>query len=87
MPAEPPTSLVERWLLPPTPGPIAGPAAWTGPRIAQDTDWLTELTDMDLDEIDKAIRTHFARGRVPDQGQHRQLIYVTLPGCMSLAQR
>lgn len=46
-----------------TPGPIAGPAAWKGPQLAQSTEWLTRFTAADVDEIDAAIRDHVAAGR------------------------
>ena len=45
------------------PGPIPGPAAWKGPGIAGDRDWLYELSAADLAEIDAAVRNHFAEGR------------------------
>lgn len=45
------------------PGPITGPAAWKGPEIAASSDWLHPLSTEDLDEIDAAVRTHFAEGR------------------------
>lgn len=45
------------------PGPITGPAAWKGPQIAGNRDWLYELTAADLAEIDAAVRSHFAEGR------------------------
>jgi hypothetical protein len=45
------------------PGPIAGPAAWKGPELATHRDWFYELTEVDLAELDAAIRAHFAGGR------------------------
>ena len=48
-------------LLPP--GAVGGPAAWKGPQIGAKTDWLTQFTAQDLEEIDAAVRTHFTEGR------------------------
>lgn len=45
------------------PGPIDGPAAWKGPEIASKSDWLFQFTPAELEEIDAAIRDHFAEGR------------------------
>ena len=45
------------------PGPIGGPAAWKGPSISNKTDWLHQFTPAELEEIDAAIRAHFAAGR------------------------
>lgn len=45
------------------PGPINGPAAWKGPEIASKSDWLFQFTPAELEEIDAAIRAHFAEGR------------------------
>ncbi len=45
------------------PGPIGGPAAWKGPAIDAQRDWLYEFTPADLAEIDTAIRAHFSGAR------------------------
>ena len=45
------------------PGASGGPAAWKGPQIGAKTDWLTQFTAQDLEEIDAAVRTHFTEGR------------------------
>ncbi len=45
------------------PGPVGGPAAWKGPAIGTRNDWLHQFTAQDLEEIDTAVRTHFAEGR------------------------
>ena len=45
------------------PGPIGGPAAWKGPAIGQQPDWLLQFTPQELEELDAAIRAHFAQGR------------------------
>ena len=49
--------------MPLPPGPIHGPAAWKGPEIDRDRGWLHQLTGDDLEELDAAIRAHFAEGR------------------------
>ena len=46
------------------PGPIGGPAAWTGPEIDKRRgDWMVQFTSADIAELDAAIRDHFAAGR------------------------
>lgn len=45
------------------PGRIGGPAAWTGPELDHRRDWIYRFTPTELDELDAAIRTHFADGR------------------------
>lgn len=45
------------------PGPVGGAAAWTGARMAGRSDWIVQLTDQDLAEIDAAIAAHRAAGR------------------------
>ncbi|MCW8088415.1 TauD/TfdA family dioxygenase [Sabulicella glaciei] len=44
------------------PGPIFGPAAWTGPEMQKDRSWLYEFTGEELAELDAAIRAHQASG-------------------------
>ena len=45
------------------PGPIGGPAAWKGPEIDAQRDWLYEFSPAELDELDAAIRAHVSEGR------------------------
>ncbi len=45
------------------PGPIGGPAAWKGPEIDRNRTWLRSFTPGELEEIDVAVREHFAAGR------------------------
>jgi hypothetical protein len=46
------------------PGPITGPAAWTGAEMAgRRADWLHEFTPQDLAELDAAIAAHRGAGR------------------------
>ena len=45
------------------PGPIGGPAAWTGPALDAGRDWVHQFTPVELDELDAAIRQHVAAGR------------------------
>ena len=45
------------------PGPIGGPAAWTGPEMDARRDWIHHLSAAELTEIDAAIRSHVAAGR------------------------
>lgn len=44
------------------PGPIGGPAAWTGPQMIQNGSWLHQFTAVELAEIDAAIHAHQASG-------------------------
>lgn len=46
-----------------TPGPIGGPAAWKGPHLDKKRDFLYQFTPEELEELDGAIRAHFAAGR------------------------
>ena len=45
------------------PGPIGGPAAWTGPAMDAGRDWIHVFTPVELAELDSAIRDHVAAGR------------------------
>ncbi len=45
------------------PGPIGGPAAWTGPALDAQRDWIHHFSAIELDEIDAAIHLHVAAGR------------------------
>ena len=47
----------------PSPGLIGGAAAWTGPALDAQRDWIHHFTPGELDELDLAIRAHFAEGR------------------------
>jgi hypothetical protein len=40
------------------PGPIQGPAAWYGPAMAKQRQWLIQLSETDLSEIDHAVQAH-----------------------------
>ena len=44
------------------PGPIGGPAAWTGPEMDARRDWIHHLSAAELVEIDAAVRRHVAAG-------------------------
>jgi hypothetical protein len=45
---------------------ITGPGAWVGPEIQDETDWIMELTDEDVAEVDAALRTvREAGARIP----------------------
>jgi Taurine catabolism dioxygenase TauD, TfdA family len=48
------------------PGPIQGPAAWYGPTMAKQRDWLIQLSETDLAEIDQAVQEH--RGAEREMG-------------------
>jgi hypothetical protein len=43
--------------------PIDTPAAWKGPQLSERSDWIVQLSEQHLDEIDRAIREHVAAGR------------------------
>ncbi len=45
------------------PGPLHGPAAWYGPALHLDRDWLVQLSSNDLSEIDTAVAEHHRAGR------------------------
>ncbi len=46
------------------PGPVVGPAAWTGPDIApRSGDWLHALSETDIAELRTAVDAHKAGGR------------------------
>jgi hypothetical protein len=45
------------------PGPIAGPAAWYGPDMDKNRDWIVNLDASDLAEIDLAVSEHKRAGR------------------------
>ncbi|MFM8547165.1 MAG: hypothetical protein ACKODB_06085 [Betaproteobacteria bacterium] len=49
------------------PGPIGGPAAWTGPALDAQRDWIHHFSSAELDEIDAAVRQHVA-GRLAQSG-------------------
>lgn len=51
-------------LEPPRPSaPIGGPAAWRGPELEKETGWIVHFSPEERDEIDAAVRRHFAEGR------------------------
>ncbi|MDD9876330.1 MAG: TauD/TfdA family dioxygenase [Magnetovibrio sp.] len=48
--------------FPMAPGPVGGPAAWRGPEMAAQTDWIYRLSDADIGELDAAAATTLERG-------------------------
>jgi hypothetical protein len=45
------------------PGAINGPAAWYGPTMDKQRDWLIALNDTELAEIEQAVQEHRRAGR------------------------
>ena len=44
--------------------PVTGPAAWTGQDIQNDTSWIEQLQDSDIQALDEALATLKSKGRV-----------------------
>ncbi len=45
------------------PGPVEGPFAWRGPKMAKRTDWIHTLSDSEIGEIEAALRAAQKSGR------------------------
>ena len=45
------------------PGPVEGPFAWRGPKMAKRTDWIHTLSDSEIGEIEAGLRAAQKSGR------------------------
>ena len=47
--------------------PVTGPKAWRGDQLSRDTSWIVRLTEAEIADIDRALRTAKATGRPLEQ--------------------